>query len=540
MSKAHQNWKKFLLKEEINDLNSLIADEVSKYDDIHPSGRPYEQEFENDKKEIVEDRHDDSEREVDDYGEALRLFIKQDKTLDKFNRSINKILVANAGDDNPDASRYINVSALKLLKKNIHNISEPMRDIAFRFQKMRTYLENRSARPRVDYQENITFFSDYDYEAVLLYERFLKYITNLSIKLFKGYSDILAPSEESKYYFKAINSIMLFTGASVSTIRDPSTYDVGKADSRLVHTLNKINIKFIAASYNLFGRIETLFTEINDIFERNPHILEGYANEYKNAKFKIYRKYDMDNFKTFTIDNDEELEDLIKQHKISAKKTNDVFSRIGDIYESSLGKVYRELVSWQNNNYFSAISLGSVSERKANYVFANGFLKHAANTSPPVFLPAGTMVFRGMSIKKKIVEKIQEQIKNGATNIVFPGRQISSWTIDVEQAQNFAAESYNYTVYSHDGADPDSYSKIILAVRATKGLYVGDYSAYPAEKEIIIGGDVVIERVVSEEIGTTIDPADDLISALATLQHGTDEYSHMASKKYVFLKGRFA
>ena len=172
MSKAHQNWKKFLLKEEINDLNSLIADEVSKYDDIHPSGRPYEQEFENDKKEIVEDRHDDSEREVDDYGEALRLFIKQDKTLDKFNRSINKILVANAGDDNPDASRYKNVSALKLLKKNIHNISEPMRDIAFRFQKMRTYLENRSAR--VDYQGNITFFSDYDYEAVLLYERFLK------------------------------------------------------------------------------------------------------------------------------------------------------------------------------------------------------------------------------------------------------------------------------------------------------------------------------------------------------------------------------
>ena len=77
-------------------------------------------------------------------------------------------------------------------------------------------------------------------------------------------------------------------------------------------------------------------------------------------------------------------------------------------------------------------------------------------------------------------------------------------------------------------------------MRATKGLYVGDYSAYPAEKEIIIGGDVVIERVVSEEIGTTIDPADDLISALATLQHGTDEYIHMASKKYVFLKGRFA
>ena len=300
------------------------------------------------------------------------------------------------------------------------------------------------------------------------------------------------------------------------------------------------NIKFIAASYNLFGRIETLFTEINDIFERNPHILEGYANEYKNAKFKIYRKYDMDNFKTFTIDNDEELEDLIKQHKISAKKTNDVFSRIGAIYESSLGKVYRELVSWQNNNYFSAISLGSVSERKANYVFANGFLKHAANTSPPVFLPAGTMVFRGMSIKKKLVEKIKEQIENGATNIVFPGRQISSWTIDVEQAQNFAAESYNYTVHSHDGADPDSYSKIILAVRATKGLYVGDYSAYPAEKEIIIGGDVVIERVVSEEIGATIDPTDDLISALATLQHGTDEYIQMASKKYVFLKGRFA
>lgn len=415
-----------------------------------------------------------------------------------------------------------------------------MRDIAFRFQKMRTYLENRSAR--VDYQGNITFFSDYDYKAVLLYERFLKYITNLSIKLFKGYSDILAPNEESKYYFEAVNSIMLFTGASVSTIRDPSTYDANKANSRLVHTLNKINIKFIAASYTLFGRIESLFTEINDIFERNPHILEGYANEYKNAKFKIYRKYDMDNFITFNIDNDEELEDLIKQHKISAKKTNDVFSRIGYIYESSLGKVYRELVSWQNNNYFSAISLGGVSEHKANYVFANGFLKHAAGTSPPVFLPAGTMVFRGMAIKKKIVEKIQEQIKNGATNIVFPGRQISSWTIDVEQAQNFASESYNYLIHSHEGylRDPDSYSKIILAVRATKGLYVGDYSAYPAEKEIIIGGDVVIERVVSEEIGMTIDPTDDLISALATLQQGNDEYLQLASKKYVFLKGRFA
>ena len=57
MSKAHQNWKQFLLTEEVNDLNALIADEVSKYDDIHPSGRPYEQEFDND--ETIKEQKED-------------------------------------------------------------------------------------------------------------------------------------------------------------------------------------------------------------------------------------------------------------------------------------------------------------------------------------------------------------------------------------------------------------------------------------------------------------------------------------------------
>ena len=42
MSKAHKNWKQFLLTEETSDLNNEIANAFEQFEDVHPSGRPYD------------------------------------------------------------------------------------------------------------------------------------------------------------------------------------------------------------------------------------------------------------------------------------------------------------------------------------------------------------------------------------------------------------------------------------------------------------------------------------------------------------------
>ncbi len=65
-----------------------------------------------------------------------------------------------------------------------------------------------------------------------------------------------------------------------------------------------------------------------------------------------------------------------------------------------------------------------------------------------------------------IVKNIREQISQGSTNIIFPGKEIASWTIDLKQAKSFALEN---VFYSDNNLDPLKYSMVILFVPATKG-----------------------------------------------------------------------
>ena len=491
MSKAHQNWKQFLLTEEVNDLNALIADEVSKYDDIHPSGRPYEQEFDND--ETIKEQKEDI-----NYEEALELFKKKEYSINNFNKSIVKMLSSDKG-----IHGISDIDMLMPLIDNMEKILKPLDAI-----------RNRS---RVMYYEiavrgKFVPLNEIDYKSIMIYDKLIEYANDLSIKLFRNYSKILETSDETYYYFKVRNAIMLFTGASVPTVREPSNYKSHLAGSGLIIRLNNVNLRFIYMARMVFSDIQNNYIRITEYYDRNPRI--------EKADFTGYRSYDNISSTAYTYveigDDRDKREDVIEQHN----KYKDLIMNLlqqNKYYLKHLTQIKRDATKWKDDN-----NILEVSEKKQDYVFANGFLKYAANMSPPAFVSPGTMAYRGMAIKTEIVKKIREQIAQGSTNIIFPGKEIASWTIDLKQAKNFALEN---VFYSDNDLDPLKYSMVILSVPATKGIYVGDYSAYPNEKEIISGGNVVVEKVSSEPVPEHV--------ANRVRRYGTRD------KLYIYLQGRF-
>ena len=493
MSKAHQNWKQFLLTEEVNDLNALIADEVSKYDDTHPSGRPYEQEFDND--EAIKEQKEDT-----NYKEAIELFKKKEDSINNFNKSIVNML---SSDKDIHGSDDINI--LEPLKVNMNKILKPLE--AIRDRSGVIYRE-------FTVRENFVPLNEIDYKSILIYDKLIEYANDLSIKLFRNYSKILETSDETYYYFKVRNAIMLFTGASVQTVREPSNYKSHLAGSGLIFMLNNVNLRFINMARSLFADIQANYRNITEYYDRNPWI--------EKADFTGYRSYDNISSPGYTFveigDDRERRKDVIEQHN----KYKDLIMNLlqqNKYYLKHLTQVKRDATKWKDDN-----KILEVSEKKQDYVFANGFLKYAANMSPPAFVSPGTMAYRGMAIKTEIVKKIREQISQGSTNIIFPGKEIASWTIDLKQAKSFALEN---VFYSDNNLDPLKYSMVILSVPATKGIYVGDYSAYPNEKEIISGGNVVVEKVSSEPV------PDHVAKSIRPHIYGTRD------KLYIYLQGRF-
>jgi hypothetical protein len=124
---------------------------------------------------------------------------------------------------------------------------------------------------------------------------------------------------------------------------------------------------------------------------------------------------------------------------------------------------------------------------KFSYEFANGFLTYAGKNSPPLFIQQGTEIYRGVNAPEDKYLKY----KGMAPGTIKPYHDIVSWTTDIDIAKGFAFGEKE----KNDNKSPPNPHPIILRVKVSRGLYVEEYSAYPHEKEVICGGDLVLTDV---------------------------------------------
>lgn len=457
MSKAHKNWKKFLLNEEINDLNSLIADAVSQFDDKHPSGRDYELDF--DDEQVVEEQQGS-----DDFSKILNNFLRHNEMVTKSSEVIYDFLKKNPKNQQ--------LNPLSELENNLEVIlTNPLKSSIYRIDSMDRILSLRSVFIPLE---------GIDFNAILLQKKLINYTVEIVKKISEMcYKLLFLPTEQLISYFKVRNAITLFTGASVDTIRNPEKYDEKLADEGMIFSLANFNYRFIHESFRVYNLMLWKYQQFIEYYEKNPNIMKNFL---KNGKLRLFDDFGIEK-STLPITDFKTRERILKTHK---KYMSEISNMIGEM---------SPLVKQLENIKEDAIELKSKSEhlevsvKKDDYVFANKFLKYVAQVSPPILIPPNTKIYRGMAIKKELMEKIYKQIQNGVKNIVFPGKEIASWTVDISQAYGFAESSV------FDLGLGKGHSVVIISVPATKGMYVASISEYPSEKEIISGGDVVIESV---------------------------------------------
>ena len=130
---------------------------------------------------------------------------------------------------------------------------------------------------------------------------------------------------------------------------------------------------------------------------------------------------------------------------------------------------------------------------KENYQFASGFLRYVAQRSPPVFIQGGVDVYRGIALDAKNAETLRNALGkvDQGKGISFAGKDIASWTTDLETAKSFASGKKGQT-------------EIVLKAKAVRGMYVAKLSRFPDEEELICGGSIKILGINRSEDGATI------------------------------------
>jgi len=138
------------------------------------------------------------------------------------------------------------------------------------------------------------------------------------------------------------------------------------------------------------------------------------------------------------------------------------------------------------NDLRTKISSMTREERptKFSYEFANGFLTYAGKNSPVSFIQQGTEIYRGVNVDNDEYERYKNMTPGDTTSTYH---DIVSWTTDRDIAMSFAmGDGDTRTAKPH---------AVLLRTKATRGLYVEEYSKYPNEKEVICGGNMVLVKV---------------------------------------------
>ena len=288
--------------------------------------------------------------------------------------------------------------------------------------------------------------------------------------------------------YDIIQAIRLFTGASVSTVRNPPDFnpDLAKslAGSRvskrevLDKILPEISIKgtvynstqsFVSILNHVFRGTYVSFTSIiekisspkgkqklTDYFDK---VIEIAKSEFTKPEMRI----SVHQKKNFAI-----MAEMVG-HSTKSRKFQEFLGSIDRV--KSMIPIYQRF----HGHYEKFLS----APDQEDYEVANDVLKRLAK-KPSKY---NYRIYRGMYIKASL---FPEGIKEG---MEFDFYDISSWSRDMNIAQSFSTEL-------PQGHKPEAGDKsVIFTMRMKRGTYIDYYSAYDGEEEVVTGGKVKILEV---------------------------------------------
>ena len=507
MSKAHKNWKQFLLTEETSDLNSEIANAFKQFEDVHPSGRPYDSGIKSEEENISEQSDPTT-----DFESIIKQYIQIDANITKREKKISDFLKKNLSN-NSSGSDTVGVGPELIKRMILNSIRTPVHNISRKLGAIDTLINrHKSGWMGAPSSETTYTFLTQDLIDDLrkTHELINKTIpvASLSLKI-SSYVFASLNDEDFNSYTRVRNAIALFTGASVSTVRAPSGYDIDLADSQLSFSI--IDIDFISSIYYRINEIVSWFTKKIRLYEGLPQSFYDDFVKSKEPYFEVIntstRKdssvylQDFDFKKHNTLDQDLRKK-VVENHYTVKKKLRSVLENMTNDFSilKQLKEQYDKIEDKADKMFGDDPDIdprsSEVLESEKDYIFANKILKIIASRSPPIGISPNTEIYRGLALKHRLVKKIIKAVSAGE-QVVFPGKDIASWTVSYPVASGFAQSSVYDALASKQPLN--SNIGIILKTSASRGMYIAKYSEFPNEMEFLSGGDVFITNIEKTE-----------------------------------------
>ena len=300
-----------------------------------------------------------------------------------------------------------------------------------------------------------------------------------------------------------IHAIRLFTGESVSTVRDPSTFDPKYAkimsDGNGLQLKKGVLRKFIPDimvtnedSIRFNGK-DILMAIIDHVMSLvSPTVkfeLEEITSDKGRELLTDYLQKIVDIVKKINAEDKEILYDVPYRKRtmmsiMSAKISHS--TRSGKFLElmKSIERVKSMLPIYQRffDNFVKILG----KPTKDDYESANKILKTMARRK----VKGDYQIYRGMYLKG---DARPEALEKG---MEFDFYEISSWSTSAPTAHGFITPS--------DGKRGTGDLKLLFSMKAKRGTYIDFYSAFNGEQEFITGGKVRVIDIIDRALATEI------------------------------------
>ena len=181
------------------------------------------------------------------------------------------------------------------------------------------------------------------------------------------YETIMEMENFTESYMQVRNAISLFTGESVTVVRDPEKFDPSKS------TGEGSMIKMFAA-FEKFIRKYLSSTSPQATLDLSLAVmLDVIANEQRQVGIMYL-------LSKAAVEGDEDLFRDLKAKQATMNAHIKTLNNYADDFKALREATFKTKTA------------------KENYQFASGFLKYVAQRKPPVFIQAGTDVYRGIII----------------------------------------------------------------------------------------------------------------------------------------------
>jgi hypothetical protein len=287
--------------------------------------------------------------------------------------------------------------------------------------------------------------------------------------------------------YDIIQAIRLFTGESVSTVRNPPDFNPDLAKSLAGGRISKKKVL-----EKILPKMAIKGTDYNVVQSFVSILIHVFRGHHKSFEHKIDYIASDDGKELITAYFDKVIE-------IAKSEFTKPEMRIS-VYQKKNFAIMAEMVGHSTKSRKFQEFLGSIDRVKSmipiyqrfhghyekflsapdqeDYEVANDVLKRLAK-KPSKY---NYRIYRGMYIKASL---FPEGIKEG---MEFDFYDISSWSRDMNVAQNFSTTS-------PDGKREPGDKMVIFTMRMKRGTYIDYYSAYDGEEEVVTGGKVKILEV---------------------------------------------